>query len=77
MIEVRDNETDELKGIDKQFQDAIDFATDGSWTILNVELSRVDTIEGNPRVHAIDEIEGDVKIEMTASQRATSLEIFS
>jgi len=63
MIEVRDNETDELKGIDKQFQDAIETVTDGSWTILSVEISRVDTIEGNPRVHAIDEIEGDVKID--------------
>ena len=62
MIEVRDKETDELKGMDKQFQDAIETATEGSWTILSVEISRVDTIEGNPRVHAIDEIEGDVKI---------------
>jgi len=63
IIEVRDKETDELKGMDKQFQDAIETATGGSWTILSVEISRVDTIEGNPRVHAIDEIEGDVQID--------------
>ena len=63
MIEVRDNATNELKGIDKQFQDAIDIATGGSWTILSVDVSRVDTIEGNPGIKTYADHEGDVVID--------------
>ena len=63
MIEKRDDATNELKGIDKKFQDAIDIATDGSWTVLNVVLSRVDTIEGNPGIKTYADYEGDVVID--------------
>jgi len=63
MIEIRDNATNKLKGIDKKFQDAIDIATDGSWTVLNVVLSRVDTIEGNPGIKTYADYEGDVVID--------------
>ena len=52
-----------LKGIDKQFQDAIENATGGSWTVLAVEATRVDNIEGNPGVHEIDCLEGDINID--------------